>query len=350
MARYRLTKKAIILIIVLFLVIGGGTSGYLYWRLNNDKTVAPTESDASTKNGGTKEVVTPSKEEVPKEVVTPSKEEVPKEVVTPSKEEVPKEVVTPSKEEVPKEIIDKEITNGTTNSETPAITPPETPSVTPPVTPPVVTSSPSWSIAKTGNNVCLVNTPGSMKTRVYYTIKVTNVGSGAGTLTQIVDTLDTKVKSSYIQSATITPVGAVENNVITWTLDSTTGAFAPAQERTFSYSIIIPEKAFGEYTNTAVATPTSGNSVSANKVAYATCTPIPETGLFDTMASKIAVGIGLIFISFIYLSSNNKIFDKMSLLINKGARFVFSNEGLIEIQRKRFEIRKRKFENRVIGK
>jgi hypothetical protein len=46
--RINLSKKNKIIVIILLVLVLGGTGGYLLWRVNQDKTVAPTDSDASS--------------------------------------------------------------------------------------------------------------------------------------------------------------------------------------------------------------------------------------------------------------------------------------------------------------
>ena len=59
--------------------------------------------------------------------------------------------------------------------------------------------------------------------------------------------------------------------------------------------------------------------------------------------AKVILGIGLIFVGVVYLSSGNSIFDKISLVISDGGKVAFSKKG-------RAEVKKRKFEDRVAGK
>ena len=44
--RLKLTKKWKIIIIIIFVLILGGSGGYLLWRTNQPDTVAPTDSEA----------------------------------------------------------------------------------------------------------------------------------------------------------------------------------------------------------------------------------------------------------------------------------------------------------------
>ncbi|MCK9368965.1 hypothetical protein M0R04_03310 [Candidatus Dojkabacteria bacterium] len=206
-----------------------------------------------------------------------------------------------------------------------------------------VTGNPDWEMSKTGTNVCIDQTAGSMEARVDYVITVTNTGTAEGTLTQIEDTLDTKVHESYIQDSTVTPSAVVSGNSITWALSGAGATFAPSTSKEYSYSIIVPESAFGQYSNTVVGTPSAGDTFSSSEVTYATCEDVPDTGLFDSIVAKVVLGIGLIFVGVIYLSSGNSIFNKISLVVNDGGKVVLSGKA-------RAEVKKRKFENRVAGK
>lgn len=47
----RVSRKNLIILLVLFFVILGGTGGYLLWRVNQEETVAPTESEAGGTTG-----------------------------------------------------------------------------------------------------------------------------------------------------------------------------------------------------------------------------------------------------------------------------------------------------------
>lgn len=171
--------------------------------------------------------------------------------------------------------------------------------------------NPEWEITKKGTSVCLDETAGNQRARVSYTITVKNVGNLAGQLTNLVDTQDSKMKESYITDSSITPSATVSGKVITWDLDGTAGQFDPNETKSFKYSAVVPETAFGTYTNTVVATPDSGDTFQAVEITVASCNPaeeIPETALFDSVVSKVALGIILIGMSAAYMYSDSSSF------------------------------------------
>lgn len=194
-----------------------------------------------------------------------------------------------------------------------------------------VQTNPAWEIEKSGAGVCLDETDGVQRARVDYTITITNVGDGTGQLEDLVDTLDSKVQESYITDSSITPSASVSGRVITWDLGGTPGQFDPDESKTFRYSIIIPESAFGTLTNTAVATPESGEAFQAVEIVTAICSPdgtpppeVPDTALFDSAISKVILGVALIAISGAYLYSDS---------------FNISFLGIKKIKKKSFEDR-----------
>lgn len=194
-----------------------------------------------------------------------------------------------------------------------------------------VQTNPAWKIEKSGAGVCLDEVNGVQRARVDYTITITNVGDGTGQLKDLVDTLDSKVQGSYITNSSITPSASVSGRVITWNLSGTLGQFDPNQSKTFRYSITIPESAFGTLTNTAVATPESGESFQAVEIVTAMCSPngtpppeVPDTALFDSAVSKVILGVVLIAVSGAYLYSDS---------------FNISFLGLRKIKKKSFEDR-----------
>lgn len=184
--------------------------------------------------------------------------------------------------------------------------------------------TPAWTITKTGAAVCIDETVGSQKSRIDYTIVIKNVGDLGGQLEDLVDKLDSKVETSYIQTSTIDPDGTVSGgDTITWNLSGTDGYFTPQHSKTYKYSIVVPQAAFGQYTNTATATPESGSAVVATEQVYTACDgtepppETPETGLFDSVVAKVILGAFLVLASATYLYS-----DKASVVIKRGKKSV----------------------------
>lgn len=175
-----------------------------------------------------------------------------------------------------------------------------------------ISGQPFWTITKSGGAVCIDETSGSQKSRLDYTITVKNVGDLGGQLDTLVDVLDSKVETSYIQASTIDPDASVSGHTITWDLGGSSGYVSPQESLTFKYSVIIPESAFGRYTNTATLTPESGSSINATENVDTVCseTPpeeIPNTGLFDSIVAKVMLGVILIGVSAYYLYTDKEI-------------------------------------------
>jgi hypothetical protein len=169
--------------------------------------------------------------------------------------------------------------------------------------------------------------------KVDYTIVVTNTGDGEGEVDKIVDTLDSKVLASYLQTATIIPSATVSGNVITWDLSGTAGTFAAGESKTYKYSLEIPNTAFGTYTNTVVVTPVEGDTLQDTEVVIADCNPeTPETGIFDSWLARVGFGFLLISSAMAYLSYMDGFNEKVA-----GFVFGFSTEGKIASSRRRFE-------------
>lgn len=189
-----------------------------------------------------------------------------------------------------------------------------------------IQGNPSWEISKTGSSICIDETAGAQKARVDYTIVVKNVGSLAGQLSGLLDTLDSKVQDSFVQMGTVTPDGLLSGGKLSWDVSGAMGQFGVNEQKTFKYSLEVPQSAFGTYTNTVKATPDSGDAFQAIEVTVASCNA-PETGIFDSAISKVVLGIILIGVSAAYLYSD-------SFSIN------FLGKG---------KDKKKEFENRVAG-
>lgn len=197
---------------------------------------------------------------------------------------------------------------------------------------------PEWSITKTGAEQCIE----SGDAQVAYTIKVKNSGEGAGNIEKIVDVLDSKVLASYI-SGTISEEGLFGSGKITWEMDQPTGEglFASGEERTYTYTLVIPKTAFGKYTNTVTAYPTEEDEFSDTLEVTVDCEQdIPQTGLFDSTVAKIVAGIVLLLLGF-NLHRVDTSFRRVQNSLNKLS---------ISIQDSQDERRKRNFEKKIVKK
>jgi hypothetical protein len=161
--------------------------------------------------------------------------------------------------------------------------------------------NPDWSISKTGVGECIVQNEETYA-KGTYTITVTNVGEGEGSIDKIEDLLDEKVLETYLNE--ISNSGIYESGVITWDLEGDDEIFSPEESLQLTYYVLVPEDTFGIYQNTVTAYPSEGDSFSDNESIDLQCdiedeeeTPVvPETGLFDSVLSKIILGIVMIMV------------------------------------------------------
>lgn len=171
-------------------------------------------------------------------------------------------------------------------------------------------TNPDWSITKGVVEQCIDDSTENPKAELTYTITVKNTGDGAGTITKIEDVLDTKVQSSFIQTSTITSPGAYASGKITWNY-STPLSLAPGASKVYTYKLILDKDSFDTYSNSVTLTPVGSDAIIATANITADCvitetpetpeTPVtptegtvPETGLFDTTASRIVAGFVLL--------------------------------------------------------
>ena len=155
------------------------------------------------------------------------------------------------------------------------------------------------SVEKIASAVCLEGKDASA--RVTYKITLTNSGEGDSIIDNVVDTLDSKVQDSWVDSASISPTGTLSGGKITWDISSITNmsdSLSPGETMDFNYSITVPYTAFGNYDNTVVVTDSEGGTVTDSNTVNVTCTiptePLPETGLLDNTIFRTGLGIGLI--------------------------------------------------------
>ena len=196
--------------------------------------------------------------------------------------------------------------------------------------------NPDWNITKTAAEQCIE----SGDAQVIYTVKVKNTGAGTGSIDKIVDTLDSKVLASYI-TGTISNGGLFGSGNITWELEGADETFAANQEKTYTYTLVIPTTAFGSYTNTVTAYPTTGVNFSDSVAVVVDCEQdIPQTGLFDSTISKIIAGIVLLLLGF-NLHRIDTSFRGVQNSLNKLT---------ISIQDNQSERRKRNFEKKIVKK
>ncbi|KKR06354.1 MAG: hypothetical protein UT34_C0001G0394 [candidate division WS6 bacterium GW2011_GWF2_39_15] len=200
----------------------------------------------------------------------------------------------------------------------------------------------NWIADKSAGRMCVeTDDPQNPTVKLDYVISITNSATDVKSISKIVDTLDSKVETDYIQLESITPDAAVEGNVITWTLTGAAAQFDPEETKTFKYTVILPKTAFGTYANKAVITPVdSENEIEVSESIIASCDVpdiVPETALLDNTPAKLAVGIFLVLVALAYAyidpfqTGINQIFGEM--------RYRVSKKGRLEKSRENFEKR-----------
>lgn len=108
---------------------------------------------------------------------------------------------------------------------------------------------PVWTLSKAVGNQC-VEIEGETYAQAVYTITIQNEGTGDGEISSIMDELDSKVLEAYIDS--ISDSGEYDSGKIVWEFE--TGLkVSSGSSKEFTYTILIPEEAYGSYENTAIA-------------------------------------------------------------------------------------------------
>jgi len=153
--------------------------------------------------------------------------------------------------------------------------------------------NPDWEFTKGVVEKCIDENTENPTSQLTYTITLRNIGAGVGTITKIVDALDSKILQTYISN--ISDSGAYSEGDITWTLADQT--FDSQESRTYTYTVTIPKDQFGTYTNVVTAYPSTGENLIAHAEVLADCMiDVPDTGLLDSTTAKITLGV--IFILF----------------------------------------------------
>ncbi len=153
-----------------------------------------------------------------------------------------------------------------------------------------------------------------------YTVTVTNVGDGEGSIDKVVDKLDSKVLQEYVKE--ISNSGVYSLNTIIWDLQGEDEVFSPQENLKLTYSIQIPQEAFGIYQNTVTAYPRGGEDISDDarvEFTYDEEIPekppiVPQTGVLDTVLGRVTLGVSFIFLGGLVTqySKIDYIFNSMS--------------------------------------
>jgi hypothetical protein len=196
---------------------------------------------------------------------------------------------------------------------------------------PEVQENPDWTITKEGIGECIVENEITYA-KGTYTITVTNVGEGEGSIDKIVDELDEKVLEEYLNE--ISNGGAYTSRIITWDLEGEEETFSPEESMQFTYYIKIPQEDYGIYRNTVTAYPIQGDNFIADKSLDLTCDivekeEIPQTGIFDNVVNRIILGV-----IFILLGSNWGSVTNTILKLNYSRKEYLSDQRMKRFERK----------------
>lgn len=179
------------------------------------------------------------------------------------------------------------------------------------------TPTPNISISKAVVEQCIDENTANPKAELTYTITVKNTGGSAGDIDEIEDILDSKVLESFIQKETITKPGVYSDGKITWSGKKNIPANGSA---IYTYKLLIDKENFGTYSNTVslqeaffcpvgqICAQVMPPLIYASAEIVADCvitetpeTPVtptegtvPQTGIFDSTASRIVAGFVLL--------------------------------------------------------
>ena len=161
--------------------------------------------------------------------------------------------------------------------------------------------NPNWTIVKTATESCVVEEEETYAQAIY-NITIKNIGEGEGSIDKIIDDLDEKVLESYLND--ISGIGTYESGLITWDLEGEDETFSPDESMNFTYYIKVPAEAFGTYANVATAYPSEGENFTDSENVDLDCEipeepeepEIPQTGIFDSVISKVILGLIMIVI------------------------------------------------------
>lgn len=195
-------------------------------------------------------------------------------------------------------------------------------------------TNPDWSITKNASEQCLNEDTENPSSKLTYIVTVKNTGDGTGTLSKIVDTLDTKVQSAYVSN--ISGEGSFADGKITWTLSGEDASFTANQSKTYTYTITVPKDNFGTYTNLVTGYPSTGDNFTATASIAADCTNAPQTGLFDSTWARVILGT-LLILTGVFFSKITYAGKRVQILAKKAR--ISINETIEERRAKKFEKR-----------
>jgi len=187
----------------------------------------------------------------------------------------------------------------------------------------------------------VVKSSDGLYSTIVYTILLVNNGGASGTISRVVDTIDSNMNSGWFISNSVSPSTgfAKTNNVLTWTLSGDLAEFTPGEQVNFQYSFKVPISNTGSYTNSVTAyVSTAGvSNVSATNVAYVG-SEVPNGGLFDSFTSRVLTGTALVLFAGVAFYS-----DRVDTsLVN-----VFGYGARLKIRKNKIEKKKNRFEKKI---
>lgn len=213
---------------------------------------------------------------------------------------------------------------------------------------PTPPGDPYWTIDKEADTYCIDENTDNPRARVDYEITVTyhqnDSDEETGYLERVVDRPQNEVDYDWLDEDSIDPsFGDPEEEdgdlvEIEWLLEGQGdwSIFDDGESKTFRYSIVIPHDEFGTYYNIATAYPRDYEEISDDASVMVTCRRyVPDTGLFDSVAAKMGLGLFLVFLGVLY-----KYYDGVEGGLRKlysKTFYWFTNEGRVRKIRIRFE-------------
>jgi hypothetical protein len=169
----------------------------------------------------------------------------------------------------------------------------------------------AFIVTKSASAVCQE----SGDAQVDYTITVTNAGEGTGTLSSIVDTIDTDVFNAGIAPFNISDSGSYAAGEITWDPAGIgEDSYTAGQSREYTFSITIPEDELPNYqfdgvdnavtitdSNDDTATFETNTVMDCELPEVVSAVEIPATGIIDDEIRYILVGMLMILTGLIFL-------------------------------------------------
>jgi len=150
---------------------------------------------------------------------------------------------------------------------------------------------PAFLIVKVGYSICKTTIGANMS----YTITVTNLGPGEGTIEYVKDQLDTRVEDSWVSSMSSTKgvTGSVNSRVITWTGTAAQRTYAQQSSGKFTYILSVPSASLDSFSNDIVniaSTESVEGQADYDLMTVMNCSGVlPRTGTFDKTPWVLAI-------------------------------------------------------------